>query len=187
MTDEMVHGGENAAVVGGGGQHQPVIAERIRHRRILVAPCQIVNHHRLAQRLQTCRQLFHCPACVAVDGGVGDNDARFLRHVGRPGVIERQRLGCLLPQHRAVEGADDVDGHVGQLLQHGLYRAAVFAHDAEIVPGGLVRPVLCAVGFAEAAECVGGEKHLVGAVVGDHHLGPVDHGGSMEGQGVAAQ
>ena len=86
-----------------------------------------------------------------------------------------------------MEGTDDGDVQAGCLLQQLLHLGAVFADDAEVVAPRLTGPVLINVQSAELAEAVGGEKNLVRRVIGDHDFGPVDHGGHVEAQGVAAQ
>ena len=126
---------------------------------------------------------------VAVDGGVGDEDALRLRLVLAPGVVEPEVVPEVLGEDGAVERADRPDLEPRGLLEHRLHLRAVLADDAEVVAAGLARPalgVLDVVG-AELAEAVGGEEDLVRIVVGHEHLGPVDHRRRDEVQRVAAE
>ena len=86
-----------------------------------------------------------------------------------------------------MEGADDGDVQTGGLFQQGLYLRAVLAHDADVVPAGFTGPVFLHIQRAKLAEAIGGEQHLVGCIVGHDDLGPVDHGGGDEGQGMLAE
>ena len=132
---------------------------------------------------------------VAVHGGVGDDDAVLLGGVGGPLDVLLQELVEFLAPDEAVERADHLDLDGGGLLQDGLDLGPVFAHDVGVVAAGLVDVVVeevhlvgeqRAVEGAEGAEGVGGEEDLLAHIVGDHDLGPVDHGGGHEGEGVAA-
>ena len=86
-----------------------------------------------------------------------------------------------------MEGADDGNVQSGSLLQQCLHLGAVLAYDADVVPAGLVCPVLGNIQRAEFAEAVGGEEHPVAGVVGHDDFRPVNHGCGHEGQGVLAQ
>ena len=92
-----------------------------------------------------------------------------------------------------MQGADHVHGHALQLLEDGLDLAAVLADDVGVVPPGLVQVLPVEVGLVgvqgagqglEGPEGVGGEEDPLGDVVGEHDLGPVDHHGEDEAQGV---
>ena len=135
---------------------------------------------------------------IAVHGGVGDHDALLLRLVAAPLVVLVDEVAQILPPHGTVEGADVLDlvQDAAGLLQQQLDVGAVLAHDVGEVAAGVVDPVpvevdlvgeQLAVQSAEGAEGVGGEEGAVGGVKGDHGLGPVDHGGSHEGDGVLAE
>ena len=86
-----------------------------------------------------------------------------------------------------MQGADFFNFQRRGLFKQVLHLRAILAHDADIVAPGLVRPILAHIQRAELAEAVGGEKHLVLAVVSDHDLGPVNHGRKHEGQGMLSQ
>jgi len=130
-------------------------------------------------------------AGVAVDGGAGDEDLfRLLGLVAGPHIVVGQILAQVSGQDRAVEGADGLDVQRGRLFQQGLNLRAVLAHDVQEVAAGLAGPIGVCIVFchgAEAAEAVGGEEDLLGGLVADHDLRPVDHGGKNEGQGVGTQ
>ena len=122
-----------------------------------------------------------------MDGGIGHQHALVLRLVAAPQVILADVVAQILPQHGAVERADGPDIQAGGLLQQGLNLGAVLAHDVEVVAAGLAQPGLVGAEGPELAEAVGGEEDLLVRLIADHHLGPVDHGGHDEGEGVAAQ
>ena len=88
-----------------------------------------------------------------------------------------------------MKGADRLNFHRRGLFQQRLHLGAELAHDAEVVAPRLAGPALGILHIqrAELAQSVGGEQHLVRAVIGDDHLRPVYHGGRQEGEGVAAQ
>ena len=132
---------------------------------------------------------------VAVDGAAEDGHAPIFGGVGAPALVFLQEPLQILPPDGTVEGTDHLDLHPGGPLQQGLDLGTVLAHDVGVVAAGIVQPVPLkvhligkdvAVQGAEGAEGVGGEQHLVGGVIGHHHLRPVDHGGHQEGEGVAA-
>ena len=188
MVDELPHEGVDVRVVGGGGEDQLPVAEGVTDGQGHVRAGQVVDHHLGAAALtELVRQQLHGLAGVAIDGGEGDDDALGFRRVGSPGLVELDVVPKVLVEDGPVEGADGGDVEAGGLLEqrHGL--SAVLAHDADVVPAGLVVPGLRAVKGAELAEGVGGEEDLVRAVIGHHDLGPVDHGREDEGEGVAAQ
>ena len=185
--DKLLHKGEHIGVVGGGGQDQTVIAEGIRHSLGHIVPGQIVDDHRAVQSLQLLFQPQRGLPGVAVDRGVGDDNPFAFGAVGGPDVIEVDIITKVFLQHRAVEGTDDGNVQSRGLFQQGLDLGAVFAHDADVVAAGFVGPLLLLVQGTELAEAVSGEQDLIGAVKAHQHLGPVDHGGGDEGQGMAAQ
>ena len=188
MLNELAHIGEELGVVGGGGQNQLAVAERVLHRLGHVLPRQVADGDLGAVLgLQLFGQQLHGLFGVAVDGGVGQENALVLGGIGRPGLVEAQIIAQVLRQNGAVEGTDDGDVQAGRLLQQLLHLSAVFADDAEVVAPRLTGPVLLNIQSAELAEAVGGEKDFVRRVIGDHDLGPVDHGGHIEAQSVAAQ
>ena len=133
---------------------------------------------------------------VAVHGGVEDGYGLLLRLIAAPQVVLAQQVVQVLPPHGAVEGADHGDVQGGELFQRRLDLQAVLAHDVGVVAAGVVQPVPVEVHLiaeehtvegAEGAEGVGGEEELLAGLIGDHDLRPVDHGGHVEVEGVAAQ
>ena len=188
VVDELPHEGVDVRVIGGGSQHQLPVAEGVGDGQGHIGPGQVMDHYLGAAALaKLVRQQLHRLAGMAVDGGVGDDDALGLHGIGSPGLIELDVVPKILVEDGAVERADGGDVQARRLLEevHGL--GAVLAHDADVVPAGLVVPGLGAVEGPELAEGVRGEEDLVGAVVGHHDLGPMDHGREDEGEGVAAQ
>ena len=113
---------------------------------------------------------------MAVHGGVGDGNAFALHAVAGPDVVEVEVVAEIFAEHRAVQRADDGDVQRGDLLKHGLYLSAVFAHNAEIVTSGFAGPLLFHIQRAELAEGVGGEEYFIVSIVGHNDLGPVYHG-----------
>ena len=77
-----------------------------------------------------------------------------------------------------MERADDLDVQVGGLLEDGLHKLAELSHDAKVVAASLASPALGIfdVVGAELAKAVGTKEHLVGRLVGEDHLGPVNVG-----------
>ena len=68
-------------------------------------------------------------------------------------------------------------------LEHGLHKLAELAHDAKVVTARFASPalgILDVVG-AKLAKAVGTKEHLVGGLVGEQHLGPVNIGGTDKG------
>ena len=97
-----------------------------------------------------------------------------------------------------MEGADILDlvDNAAGLLQQQLNMRAILTHDVHQVAASLVQPVAVevhligeqlAVQCDEGTEGVGGEQHAIGQVEGDHGLGPVDHGGCHEGDGMTTE
>ena len=188
VVDIFLHEGVHVRVVGRRGQHQLVVAEGIRHSQSHISPGQIVNHD-LGRSVapQLGGQLFHSGLGVAVDTGIGNDNALILRGVGGPQVVFLQVVAQVLLEHRTVEGADGGDIQRGRLFQQILDLGAVFAHNADVVAPGLVVPGLLHIQRAELSEAVGGEQDLVHVVIGHNDLGPMDHGGGNKGQGVLAE
>ena len=132
---------------------------------------------------------------MAVNGGVGDHDALFLGSVGAPEQVLLEEIAEVAAPHEAVEGADIIKLKAGGLFEHGLHLRAVFADDIGVVAAGLVNVVgeeidlvveQMSVERAEGAESVGGEKYLVGGVIGHHDLRPVYHGRHDKGKLMTA-
>ena len=133
---------------------------------------------------------------VAVHGGVADGHGLVLGLVAAPQVVLAQQVAQIAAPHRPVQGADGLNVQPRELFQGRLDLGAVFAHNVGVVAAGVLQPILVevhlvveqgAVHRAEGAEGVGGEQDLLALLIADHHLGPVDHGGGVEAQGVLAQ
>ena len=187
MMDERPHEREHVGVVGRARQHQAVIAERIAHGLRHVAAGQIVEDDGLALRVQLIGEQPGGLHRAAVDGGAGDGHAVALRAVGRPAVIQRQVGREIVLEHRAVQRADGLHVERGELFKQRLHLRAVFAHDADVVPACLVRPVRLNVQRAELAERIRREERFLAGVVGDEDLRPVYHRRGEEAQFMPAQ
>ncbi len=188
MGHKLVHGREQAAVIGAAHCHHLPVPERLRYRRRLVAAAQV--HHRdlpAALLLQNAAHQTGGFGRVAVDGGVGNERPLLLRLVAAPQVVLADIIAQILPQHRAVEGTDGLDIQRGGLLQQSLYLGTVLTHNIQIVPPGLVQPLPLLLQRAELAEAVGGKQNLLAVLIADHHLRPVDHGRHNKMEGMAAQ
>ena len=110
VSQELAHIREDACVVGGGGQHQRVVAEGVLHTFIDVIAGQVVQGDFWNTRvLQLLRQKLGGFFCMAVDGGVADAHAVALRQIARPGVIQADVVAKILIQDGAVQRADDLD------------------------------------------------------------------------------
>ena len=190
MVDKLAHEGENLGVVGGGGQHHAAIAEGVLHalKHILAGK---IRHGYLgaALGLELLGKQLHCLFCVAVDRGVGDEDALGFHAIGRPGIVLVKIVPQVFGQHGAVEGGDDLDVELGSLFQNSLDLRAVFADDAEVVAACFAVPALRVfhVVGAELAEAVSREEDLVLGLIGHDDLGPVDHGSLDEIEGMLAE
>ena len=182
-----MHAGEDIAVVGDAGQHQPVIPEGIGNAGSHIPAGQVAQHHLLPQSLQLLAELLSGILGVSINRGIGNDNTAFLRAVGGPNVVFLQVVAQILFQYGAVQRADDGDIQPGGLLQQLLHLHAVLADNADIVAAGFIVPVLLDIQGAELAEAVGGEKHLVRCLIAHHDLGPVHHGGKDKGQAVLAK
>ena len=188
MVEEILHEGHDPGVIGGGRQDDLAVAEGVLQGLGHVAAGEIRHRHLGAALLaQEVRQLLRRGGGVAVEAGVGDEDALALHAVAAPGLVEVQHVGDGLRQDGAVEGADGGNVQPGGLLENGLDLGAVLAHDVEVVAPGLAVPVLLRVQGAELAEGVRAEEDLLRALIAHHDLRPVDHGGGDEVEHVAAQ
>ena len=120
---------------------------------------------------------------MAVDARVGNGNALVLGLIARPGVIGVEVVAQVLAKNRTMKRADDLDVQVGGLLEHGLHELAELTDDAKVVAACLASPalgILDVVG-AKLAKAVGTKEHLVGRLVGEEHLGPVNIGGTDKG------
>lgn len=117
---------------------------------------------------------------MAIHTRIGDRDALVLGLIARPGVIGVEVIAQVLGQYGAVERTDDLNVQVGGLLEDGLHELAELTDDAKVVTARFASPalgILDVVG-AKLAKTVGTKEHLVGGLVGEEHLGPVNIGGT---------
>ena len=188
MMDKGLHKGENICVVGSGSQHQLVIPEGILHSLSHIRTGKVMDDHLgRALFLQLLCQQLYGRLGVAVNGGIGNDDALVFRLIGGPGIVQVQIVAQVLCQYRAMEGANDGDVQGGGLFQQRLHLCAILAHNADVVTPCLTCPVLFYIQRAEFAEAVGGKQYLIIRIVGHDDLRPVDHGSGNKGQGVFAQ
>ena len=120
---------------------------------------------------------------MPVHARIGNRDTLVLGLIARPGVIGVEVVAQVLSQHGAVERADNLDVQVGGLLEDGLHELAELTDDAKVVTARFASPalgILDVVG-AKLAKTVGTKEHLVGGLVGEEHLGPVNIGGTDKG------
>ena len=191
MLNERAHERENVHVVGGCGKDELTVAERILHRLGHVIASKIGDGDlRTASLQQFILQELRRFLGVAIYACVGDAHAFALHAVRAPGHVLLHRMGDLLAlQDGAVQRADRLDIKTGGFLQQRLRLCAVFSDNAEVVAAGLTVPTLGIFNVVRAklAETVCREKHFVRRIVGNHHLGPVDHRRGHEGQLVFAE
>ena len=181
--DKGAHEREDLALIGNGGEHQTVIAERILNRLGHIVASQVKDGNLLAASLKRRCKLLNGSLQMAVHARIGNRDALVLGLIARPGVIGVEVVAQVLGQHGAVERADDLDVQVGSLFEHGLHELAELTDDAKVVAASLASPalgILDVVG-AKLAKTVGTKEHLVGGLVGEEHLGPVNIGGTDKG------
>ena len=133
---------------------------------------------------------------VPVHGAVEDRDRAELRLVGGPLGVAAQDLVEVAPPEMGVQGADEPDVELRRLFEQRGGLHAVLAHDVGVVAARLVGPVAlpldlvgedAAAHGTEGAEGVSREERTRELVVGDHDLGPVDHRGADELEGVAPE
>ena len=93
-----------------------------------------------------------------------------------------------------MQRANHLDVKRGGLLEHILHLHAVFAYDVGVIAACVVDPLALKVHLvgedvaaqsAKGTKGVGREEHLVGSVVGHHHLGPMHHGSHDELKAMA--
>ena len=86
-----------------------------------------------------------------------------------------------------MQGADGGNVERSSLFEQSLHGNAIFATYIKVVTASFARPILLVGESAELAKAVSREEYFVGAVVGDHHLGPVDHCSRIECEVVLAE
>ena len=196
VVQEVFDGCEDAVVVGAAGQDDvagaPAFADQVADVGVAGVVGLDVFHATFGQ------QGAHAQGCgfgVAVDAAVDDHHALVFGFVAAPHVVLANKPSKVFTPHRSVQRADRLDVECGGLLEHRLYRLAIFAHDIGEIAAGIVEPFAIEVHLVgkdiaaqgpEGAEGVGGEERLGGAVVGHHHLGPVYHGRHCEDQRMCA-
>ena len=192
---EVLHGHEHAVIVGRRGKDQAAAAEGVGEDVAGRNDGGIVHANLHAALGQLDGEDVGRVLGVAVNRGVGDQDALFLRGVARPELVLLDELAEVLPPDEAVQRADAGDIERGGLFQRRLDLRAVLADDVGIIAARLVQVLGEEIGLigeeaaverAEGAEGVGREEDLVGAVIAHHDLGPVDHRRHDEAELVAA-
>ena len=141
VVEQVLHGDEDAVVVGGGGEDDVAVLEGVGQHIGVVGDRHVVHLHGDPQLCQAAGQNVGRRLGAAVDGGEGDEHALHLGLIGGPLGILVQNIAQILAPHGAVEGANHLDVQAGGLLQQGLDLGAVLAHDVGVVPAGLVQPV----------------------------------------------
>ena len=131
FPDQVVHGGENARVIGYGSQNDVAFLEtvgnyigKVRFRNVVNA---YVGDSRFAE---FCSQAFRGFFGIAVNGSVCHDDGVLFGRITCPFRIQSDRLRySVARQHFAVKRADarDLDG--GHFFQSRRYLDAVFADD----------------------------------------------------------
>ena len=110
MLDKGAHRRKHVGVIGGGGQHKPAVAESIGHGGGQIASGQIVHDHLgAALHRQLFRQELRRPAGMAVDGGIGNENAVAFHPIGGPGLVKPEIAGKIASEHGAVKGAERCD------------------------------------------------------------------------------
>ena len=188
MVDELTHPGEDLRIVGRGRQDQLVIAEGILDglRPVFsrqVADLDVGN----PSCLQFSRQHLSRFLGVAVNGGVGDENAVGLSQIAGPGVIQVDVVSQVFFQHGPVQRQNLLDLQTRRFFQDRLDLSTILADDAEVVAPRFAGPVLIHIQSAELAEAVSGEQDLLGRLIGHHDFRPVNHGSEHEVQLVLAQ
>ena len=133
---------------------------------------------------------------IAVDRGIGNHHALFLRRVRAPEVVLFEKVLNIAAPDEAVQRAEHPDVQIGDLPEKILHLHAVFANDVCIVPPRLFEIIAVkihlvgedrAVERAENTEGVRGEERVRGFVVGHHDLRPVNHRSHIERKLVRAR
>jgi hypothetical protein len=151
---------------------------------------QIEQVHTHAARHERFAQMLHHALRAGVHGGVGE-DGPVLGLVGHPlpvGVEDKPRPA----QHRAVAGADHLEGQCFDPGQVGLDAGAMGHHQlGEVALGGGEDDAVAGgrrlAGRQVSPEEIAGEEHPVLGQPGEHRLRPVDPGKVEEVQGLAAE
>ena len=89
-----------------------------------------------------------------------------------------------------MQRADGFDIQRSSLFEQSLHLGAILAHDVQVIAAGFAGPIRFFVKLchsAKTAKAIGGEEHLLAALVADHDLRPMHHRCKDEGQRVAAQ
>ena len=195
VVQQLLHGDEDAGVVGGGGKDQVAAAEGVGDDVAGRGHGGVVHAHPHAPLIELAGQDVGGVLGVAVDGGVGQQHTLFLGGVAGPEQVLLQEVAEVAAPDEAVQRADQGNLQLRGLLQHRLDLGAVLAHDVGVVAPGLIQVLGKEIGLvveeaavqgAEGAEGVGGEEDLVGEVIGHHDFRPVDHGGHDKGEIVLA-
>ena len=188
VIDKGTHEGENVGVVGGCGKHDSSVAERTRNRLRHIAACEVEDGNVGASAFfQLLGKFFNRRTGMSVNRGIGDHNSLFFDTVRRPGIVKRDIVTEIFCQNGTVQRADHFDIKRCRLFEQRLYLRAVFADDADKIAAGFIVPILVCIVCAELAESVGGEKHLVVAVVRYDNLRPMHHGRADEMEGMTSE
>ena len=177
-VDKGAHEREDLALIGDGGKHQTVIAERILNGLSHVVASQVKDGDLLAAGLESRCELLNGSLQMAVHARIGNRDALVLGLIARPGVVGVEVVAQILGKNRTMERADDLDVQAGGLLEHGLHELAELTDDAKVVAARFASPAfrVLDVVSTELAKAVGTKEYLIGGLVGEDHLGPVNVG-----------
>ena len=197
VVKEILDGGEDAGVVGGGGQHKMAVAETLGDELAGVGVAGVIHGNALHAAVgEDGGHLLGCRGGMTIDTAVNDEHALLFGTVAAPGVMLANEIAEILSPDGAMQGAYHLDVKSRGLLQHILHLNSVLADDVDVIATGIVEPVTVevhlvgkniAVQGAEGAESVGGEEYLVCQVVGHHHLGPMHHRSHDKGEVVATR
>ena len=195
IVQQLLHRDEHAGVVGCGREDEVAVLERVGDDVARGRDGGVVHLDLDAAVGELGGEDVRRVLGVAVDAGVGYQDALDLGGVAGPLHVLLQEIAEAGAPDKAVQRADVVDFKPCGLAQHGLHLRAVLAHDIGVIAPGLVEVLVhevalvgedAAVERAEGAEGIRGKEDLVRGVIGHHDLRPVHHGRHDKGEDVPA-